>query len=380
MNNSVHYNTNQGVQIGSEESPAATPTIFTNGTVKCTHDGVLLRKASVEHIADLNTSGALSIIDYESPHRLYIEWRPNDNILVADDSQDWAVVDTIPRRSRTISECKAFNIKPSPEAIAANKPRIIRTRLDDLSTIIVTERGQVICFIQKSDNFKHSEFFFQHGNAEQFLKSMCEQHMIELTGSRLDGVAEYTVLSTETQKLKRTFAELNIGDMKNSESKKEKGWMRNTWSGLLINLPDIASSVKSSTPRNYTSRNVGVHSCSSSSEEHSPMDGDIENLKEEDEKIVNTLPERPFVERTKPLNEAQWLEFHTVDGRISDVDRIKEIIFHGGIHFNLRADVWKYLLNYYQWNDTEIERIQRHKEKYKEYYKINSYSIVLLST
>ncbi|XP_054743675.1 TBC1 domain family member 15 [Anastrepha obliqua] len=383
MINSVHYENSQSVHPGTDGSPTATQ--FTNGTIMCTHDGVLLRKANVEHIADLNTSGSLTIIGYDSPRRLFIEWRPNDNIPIADDSQDWAVVDTIPRRSRTISECKAFDIKPSPETVAANKPRIIRTQFDELSCILVKHRGQVICFIHKCDDSVHSEFFFQHGNADQFVQSMCDLHIIEHSFTQ-DGCAEYTVLNTETQKLKRTFAELNIDDMKNAELKKEKGWVRNTWSGLLVNLPDLASGVKGSTPRNYamrhqheTNRNAGNYS-HSSSEDQSPVEGEPENVKEEDEKIVNTLPERPFIERGKPLNEAQWLEFQSADGRISDAARIREIIFHGGIHYNIRADVWKYLLNYYRWNDSEIERIQHHKQKYKEYYKMKAQWLSMTAT
>jgi len=49
-----------------------------------------------------------------------------------------------------------------------------------------------------------------------------------------------------------------------------------------------------------------------------------------------------------PLTETQWLEFQTPDGRISNSVRIKELIFRGGIVHSLRAEVWKFLLNYYQ--------------------------------
>ncbi|XP_017475372.1 PREDICTED: TBC1 domain family member 15 isoform X1 [Rhagoletis zephyria] len=373
---------NQELQHGTDESQNAAE--FINGTIMCTHDGVLLRKASVEHITYLNTSGSLSIIGYDTPHRLFIEWRPNDNILIADDSQDWAVVDTIPRRSRTISECKAFNIKPTTETTTVKSPRLIRNQLDELGAILVKHRGQVLCFIHKCDYSVHSEFFFQHGNADQFVKSMCDLHIIEYSFTQ-DGCTEYIVLNMETQKLKRTFAELNIDDMKNMESKKEKGWVKNTWSGLLVNLPDLASGVKGSSPRNYsmrqqpTTRNAAKYS-GSSSEDQSPVEAELENLKEVDEKIVNTLPERPCAQRSKPLNESQWLEFQSADGGIRDTSRVKEIIFHGGIHYNLRAEVWKYLLNYYRWNDSEVERIQHHKNKYKEYYKMKAQWLSMTTT
>jgi len=73
-----------------------------------------------------------------------------------------------------------------------------------------------------------------------------------------------------------------------------------------------------------------------------------------------------------PLTETQWLEFQTPDGRISNSVRIKELIFRGGIVHSLRAEVWKFLLNYYQWSDTQVERIERHKQKSIEYYNMKA--------
>lgn len=86
--------------------------------------------------------------------------------------------------------------------------------------------------------------------------------------------------------------------------------------------------------------------------------------------IMNTS--EIFYTLGSPLNETQWLEFQTPDGRISDPTRIKELIFRGGIENNLRAEVWKYMLNYYEWNDTEVERIQRRKQKSMEYYSMKA--------
>lgn len=59
-------------------------------------DGVLLKLASDSHVTDINASGSLSIVEYLD-HKISMEWRPNDLIMIEADAQDadWAVVDSI---------------------------------------------------------------------------------------------------------------------------------------------------------------------------------------------------------------------------------------------------------------------------------------------
>lgn len=246
---------------------------------------------------------------------------------------------------------------------------------------------------------------------------MRQQHFIESSETSRSGSEEYAILNTENQKLKKTFAELDIGEIKASQLPRES-WLPNKLAGFLGTIPDY---VQPSFQRSPKSRpGALVHNdrqtspsdnyqfiklsgstnsaCSSNSQsrgesaDKSPADSELENLNAQDEKIVNNLPARQSVHRGtqslvnveiqlnwqwfsilgQPLNEAQWREFQTRDGCISDSQRIKEIIFRGGIVPSLRAEVWKYLLNYYQWSDTEVERIERRKLKSLEYYKMKA--------
>ncbi|XP_017856971.1 PREDICTED: TBC1 domain family member 15 [Drosophila arizonae] len=411
MNESVRYERCQQIQLGvlteSQEGIKASESDVPQGigNVLCTHDGVLLKKANAEHIAELNTSGSLSLVEYSQPRRrLYLEWQPNDSIMIADDSQDqgdWALVDRISGRTRTTSECSAFNTKPAEIGSNGNagnaRGRIMRALLDDLAAVEVRHRGQTIRFMRKSDHGVHCEFFFQHGNADLFVRSMRQQHFIESSETSRSGSEEYAILNTENQKLKKTFAELDIGEIKASQLPRES-WLPNKLAGFLGTIPDY---VQPSFQRSPKSRpGALVHNdrqtspsdnyqfiklsgstnsaCSSNSQsrgesaDKSPADSELENLNAQDEKIVNNLPARQSVHRGQPLNEAQWREFQTRDGCISDSQRIKEIIFRGGIVPSLRAEVWKYLLNYYQWSDTEVERIERRKLKSLEYYKMKA--------
>jgi hypothetical protein len=82
------------------------------------------------------------------------------------------------------------------------------------------------------------------------------------------------------------------------------------------------------------------------------------------------LPPRQIFKRDMPLTHKQWKEFQTYDGIISDPERIKELIFRGGIEPSLRADVWKYLLNYDLWEHTAVEREERRKNLAEEYFRM----------
>lgn len=296
----------------------------------CTHDGVLLKKANAEHIADLNTSGSLSLVEYSQPRRrLYLEWQPNDSIMIADDSQDqgdWALVDRISGRTRTTSECSAFNTKPAELGSNGNaataRARIMRALLDDLAAVEVRHRGQTIRFMRKSDNSVHCEFFFQHGNADLFVRSMRQQHFIESSETSRSGSEEYAILTTENQKLKKTFAELDIGEIKASQLPRES-WLPNKLAGFLGTIPDYVQPSFQRSPKSrpgslgHNDRQTSPSdnyqfiklsgstnsACSSNSQsrgesaDKSPADSELENLNAQDEKIVNNLPARQSVHR-----------------------------------------------------------------------------------
>ncbi|ALC38546.1 CG11490 [Drosophila busckii] len=402
MNESVRFERCQQIQLGvlNESQCQETPTPQGTGNLLCTHDGVLLKKANAEHIGELNTSGSLSLVEYSLPRRrLYLEWLPNDSIMIADDSQDqgdWALVDRISGRTRTTSECKAFNTKPtemgSNGSVASTRVRTMRVLLDDLAVVEVRHRGQTIRFLRKSDNGVHCEFFFQHGNADLFVRSMRQQHIIE-SAETSGGNEEYAILTTDNQKLKKTFAELDIGEIKSIQLP-NKSWLPNRLTDFFGTIPDYVQPTFQRSPKSrpasllHGDRPAGSpdneqfiklsgstnSACSSNSQsrgdsaDKSSADSELENLNAQDEKIVNNLPARQSVQRGTPLTEAQWLEFQTPDGRISDSLRIKEFIFRGGIAPSLRNEVWKYLLGYYKWSDTELERLERRKLKSMEYY------------
>nr|XP_018900502.1 PREDICTED: TBC1 domain family member 15 [Bemisia tabaci] len=79
------------------------------------------------------------------------------------------------------------------------------------------------------------------------------------------------------------------------------------------------------------------------------------------------LPPREILPRGNPLSYEQWLQFHDAQGRITNSELVKKIIYQGGISSKLRADVWKYLLGYLPWEATTAEQIEIRNSKEKEY-------------
>ena len=77
----------------------------------------------------------------------------------------------------------------------------------------------------------------------------------------------------------------------------------------------------------------------------------------------------PEVARGQALTLKEWQLSLDKEGRLTDVNKIKERIFRGGLESNLlRREVWKFLLNYYPWTSTRDERVELTKQRQKEYF------------
>ncbi|XP_067087930.1 TBC1 domain family member 17 [Osmerus mordax] len=80
------------------------------------------------------------------------------------------------------------------------------------------------------------------------------------------------------------------------------------------------------------------------------------------------LGPRPEVRRGLPLD--KWEELLDSDGRVQDPQRIKDLVFRGGILPSLRKEVWKFLLGFYPWNSTALEREDILRKKTDEYFRM----------
>lgn len=235
------------------------------------------------------------------------------------------------------------------------------------------KNGHIIRLINKSDGKVHSEFFFQNGNADGFVRTLQTTHCLQRSRHNknqfeiVDNIENF-----DKEKLQKTFAELKIEDIKAGKG----GWITNIVRNPLEHTIDFLAKMSDV----YT-----IASSAGQSTQTSPVKSDPNNSttsltsnNDEYEVLSNSpkgdnqfnLPVRPKVTRGAQLSPKQWSEFMTEDGRISDVERVKEVIFRGGIGNDLRCEVWKYLLNYYDWDITTEQKIQHRNRKSQEYYQM----------
>lgn len=189
----------------------------------------------------------------------------------------------------------------------------------------------------------------------------------------------------DKEKLEKTFAELKIEDIKGSG-----GWISNIVRNpightfdFLAKMSDAYTVLPGVVQSGYTSPNRmaeeayhGSSMATSTNDEYevlgtsprpSSESSSIDNHIKEDE---DKLPPRPNIMRGSPLTEKQWCEFMSEDGRVTDAERVKEVIFRGGIESSLRSEVWKFLLEYYPWDSTKNQRIEHRKKKSQEYFQM----------
>ncbi|KAL8599061.1 hypothetical protein ACOMHN_006870 [Nucella lapillus] len=71
-----------------------------------------------------------------------------------------------------------------------------------------------------------------------------------------------------------------------------------------------------------------------------------------------------------PLDKGQWGQLFDEDGTMAHAEKVKQIIFLGGVDPALRKEVWKFLLGFYSWESTHQERQEERRRKINEYFSI----------
>lgn len=322
-----------------------------------------MTKVPASHINEINVVGVIFIFKREQS--FFIEWKPNENVElsgaeIAEESNDeWSIINQI-------------TYKPAVNSVSffSTKVKNLRVPLTDIKQFRIKKDNE-LCLNNRSDqNF--ITFHFNRSNPSSFLRILLKYRL--LTQSLHDRNV-YVVKDPEFEKLQKSFAELNIEEIKSAKSQRP----------FLVHgyefLSQIGKNVLGTNSRQRFQDRPGAFKFEMATEtltsqDTSPADESTDSKNETDASIESVvvkedpLPPRQIFKRDAPLNEQQWNEFRTLDGRISDPERIKEVIFRGGIEQSLRAEVWKYLLNYDLWEHTTAEREERRKNLQEEYYRM----------
>ncbi|XP_047530013.1 TBC1 domain family member 15 isoform X2 [Vanessa atalanta] len=324
-----------------------------------TQDGVLLKASIGRSISDLNSIGMLCIVQNSDATKC-IEWRPNDLITIDSDTQDqeWAVVNTIGRRQRTLSGNMTSDY-------AAARARIIRIPLDELKTFKCSRNNQQMQFSTKQGVWQNT-FYFQHGNAEIFVAYL--KNHVKTAKTRHDRNT-YVVVepNIESQVLNRSFAELDIFTENTTDvvwnlvsNFKQRPY--ETTLEAFSKLTDIGMNGK---------RDVSEEVAELLTKSMSALEDTTSVTRTDEYEVINvkpTLPPRPCIPRGTPLSTEKWEGLQDPEGRVTEIDGVRQLIFRGGVAHSIRNSVWKYLLDYHPWRMTHAEIKVLQKRKTEEYF------------
>lgn len=293
----------------------------------------------------------------------FLEWKPNENVEIAgaeiaeDAVDEWSIINQI-------------TFKPAVDSISFLSPKVknLRIPLSDIKQFKV--QGSELLLFNRAEQHIVT-YNFKRSTAASLLRVLQNLRLLKQSGSERN---VYVVKDPEFEKLQRSFAELNIDEIKTSKAA-NRAFLSHGYEFL----SQIGNNVLGRKEQRYQDSRPGAYrfdfGSSNVSNETSP---ESENKKEtvEVKPVVkeekNPLPPRQTFKRDNPLTSKQWREFMTEDGKISDPERIKEIIFRGGIEQSLRAEVWKFLLNYDCWEHSLEERQQRRQNLADEYYRMKA--------
>lgn len=331
------------------------------GKELCIHTGVVLRGANTRE-DEVHSSGTLNIVEYSFGK--CIEWKPIEVSIVSeiqDQDPEWSLVDSHTRRTRTSSE--------GPDSLG--RTRTVRILFSDLKSFRINHNGQQLIFMQKDGTTYVA--FFQLSNAESFVNSL--KGFIKFVKSKMDKNL-YIIVDEVSNVLNKSFAELDIFQ----ENTSDYVWkfVRNlhdrpyeTTMEAFSKLADVWIYKDADAKRPVEEAVADLLNRSLSIDVPLPS---VSVSSGEEYEVIGVssasvlLPPRPPCPRGAPLTQEQWDKYKDPTGRVMNPDAVKEIIFRGGISPSLRYEVWKFLLNYYPWNSTSIERLELKKKKTDEYF------------
>jgi len=76
------------------------------------------------------------------------------------------------------------------------------------------------------------------------------------------------------------------------------------------------------------------------------------------------------VARTPPLCQLDWELHLDSEGQVTEVPQLLEKVFRGGVEDNIRPEVWKFLLGYYQWHQPAEVRETNRRARVDEYFRM----------
>uniref|UniRef100_A0A0L8GZX2 TBC1 domain family member 15 n=1 Tax=Octopus bimaculoides TaxID=37653 RepID=A0A0L8GZX2_OCTBM len=293
----------------------------------------------VKHIISHNASG---------PEGLFVEWKAEE--VPSSDEHDWAVV----------GNAVGYKLDRQSESVTINSKTETRKKynisfdildLKSLKTNSVHHGWKYFIFILK-DGTTYPALHFHSGGSSEFFSLLSQHVCIQMSpnDNRLWIVEDHDPGFSKVTSFFRD-ALLQPSHM-NSRPLDEIAVMFNEdLPGMEINQQDEPGFEV------ITKKPDKVHS--------------VRFRQNNQTKFKRTkLPPPPETSRGEPLQAHQWTSFLDAEGKVTNIDEVKKIIFRGGIEPTMRVEVWKFLLDYYKWDSTKKSREEERKRKVDDYFKM----------
>ncbi|XP_058820534.1 TBC1 domain family member 15-like [Topomyia yanbarensis] len=328
--------------------------------------GVMLKKASATYLSALNTEGVLTFGRFSKGDLHFFEWKQAETCEVLDtECQDsgWSLVDTIESTSSIpIPAANDDSNNPTdtnwiPEH-HSQKPKIsIQVLFRDVKGIEYS-RNELRFFNQ--DLSIHSLYLFHHGSPFSFVDFLERKQFIRKSARRKQFF--HCLPEADNDKLQRSFSELNIEAIRNRPRP-------NPYYDFMSKLANVHNQILPLGRQPESELRIRLSPQNETEAVGERNGGETINGIEENT-VSRKLVPRPPAQRGSPLDAAKWLEYRAPNGSIMDPDRVKDIIFRGGINEDIRAEVWKYLLGLDIWEHSTAQRDERRGAKTQEYFQM----------
>uniref|UniRef100_A0A182JH41 TBC1 domain family member 15 n=2 Tax=Anopheles atroparvus TaxID=41427 RepID=A0A182JH41_ANOAO len=347
---------------------------------KFIQNGVLLTKANANYISVLNAEGILTFGKCTQTNLHIFEWKPETCDVTDSESLEsgWSLVDTISKQSpsslQTVQPMTSAVLISTTTAAAAServacyepaplliKPKLLlRVFLRDLKGL---EAYKDELRFYNHDHTIHSVYLFRQSSSSVLLQLLERFRCIRKSTNRKNFYKCFD--DPDQDKLQKSFSELNIADIRARPRPRP-------YLDMLSKLANVQQMLPMNRgPLNIVPGELRFSTLTSNEYPQSNQPSIITDDKEQIDSIVKwKLIPRPQVHRGLPLDAGTWEDVKSPNGSISDPERVKEIIFHGGIKQDIRAEVWKYLLELDVWEHNLQQREERRAQKTQEYFQM----------
>ncbi|XP_070579778.1 TBC1 domain family member 15-like [Ptychodera flava] len=293
-----------------------------------------------------------------------IEWNPLSDCEIDDEQPDkeWAVINSVGYKKQNSRE---------PEKVTVQQPTrkskyAMSFPLTDLRSIKRSKPSlgwSYLLFVLK-DGVTLPALHFHEGGSKEMMRRI--QFYVTITRST-DDPRQFLVTPHDTTALSKSINELHLfGETSASYVSK---FFKDPYSATMGGFSKVTNFLKDSLSAQTT--------------QNRPIDEAAELMPDLPRVEINprmepgyelitqsVLGARPDVKRADPLIPEEWQKHCDSDGRVVRIHELIEKIFHGGLYHSVRKEVWKFLLNYYEWSSTQKDRSELRKKKEDDYFKM----------